>query len=278
MTAPRTPYPARASRSPRAPVSSTRTRLWIRAWSIRPRQTSTAATWSASGCTSLAVRHPPGHHRVEPQPGIDCDRQARRNRDHHASREERRQRVDRLHRERVDARLRRRRQPQQFHPGTRGGADLHGQVHPRREGSGSDRGVGVRLIDLDRRRPYRPQSHRPRARRGQRPTEVHADASASGSKSFQIVQGSNAPLAMSVSGLVGVTPIPDSVTTGAFDAIAPVADADTKHYTVVVPAGTKAARFSLDAVDDTADLDLYVTREGRWSTCRPPALPTSRSP
>jgi subtilisin family serine protease len=94
------------------------------------------------------------------------------------------------------------------------------------------------------------------------PTEVHGDASASGSKDFQIVQGSNQPLAMSVAGLVGVTPIADSVATGAFDTVTPVADADTKVYHVVVPAGTKAARFSLDAVDNTADLDLFVYQGG----------------
>jgi hypothetical protein len=94
------------------------------------------------------------------------------------------------------------------------------------------------------------------------PSEVHADASASGSEDFDVVLGSLEPLAMSVSGLVGVTPIADSVTTGVFDINDPVADADTKHYEVVVPAGTKAARFSLDAADDTADLDLYVYLDG----------------
>ncbi len=50
----------------------------------------------------------------------------------------------------------------------------------------------------------------------------------------------------------------DSVTTGAFDIDDPVADADTDVYHVAVPAGTKAARFSLDSADDTADLDLFV--------------------
>jgi subtilisin family serine protease len=94
------------------------------------------------------------------------------------------------------------------------------------------------------------------------PTEVHGDASASGSEEFDIVLGSLEPLTMSVSGLVGVTPIADSVTTGAFDINAPVADADTKLYSVVVPADTKAARFSLDSVDDTADLDLFVYLDG----------------
>jgi hypothetical protein len=94
------------------------------------------------------------------------------------------------------------------------------------------------------------------------PTEVHADASASGSEEFDIVLGSLEPLAMSVAGLVGVAPIADSVTTGEFDINNPVADADTKHYEVVVPAGTVAARFSLDSVDDTADLDLFVYLDG----------------
>jgi hypothetical protein len=92
------------------------------------------------------------------------------------------------------------------------------------------------------------------------PTEVHGAASGSGSESFDIVLGSTDPLALSVSGLAGVTPTVDSVTTGDFDINAPVADADTKHYQVVVPPDTKAARFSLDAADDTADLDMYVYR------------------
>jgi subtilisin family serine protease len=94
------------------------------------------------------------------------------------------------------------------------------------------------------------------------PSEVHADASASGSEEFDIVLGSLEPLALSVSGLVGVDPIDDSVTTGAFDINNPVVDADTKLYQVTVPADTKAARFSLDSVDDTADLDLFVYLDG----------------
>ena len=96
------------------------------------------------------------------------------------------------------------------------------------------------------------------------PDEVHGDASASGSEDFDIVLGSLQPLAMSVSGLVGVDPIDDSVTSGEFDINNPVADADTKTYKVVVPAGTKAARFSLDAADDTADLDLFVYLNGAF--------------
>jgi subtilisin family serine protease len=94
------------------------------------------------------------------------------------------------------------------------------------------------------------------------PAEVHADASASGAEDFDIVLGSSEPLDLSMAGLVGVTPVADSVTTGAFDTANPVADADTKAYQVTVPAGTKAARFSLDSDDDSADLDLFVYLNG----------------
>ena len=94
------------------------------------------------------------------------------------------------------------------------------------------------------------------------PAEVHADASASGSQEFSLTPGFTGQLATTVSGLVGVTPLADSVTSGAFDNTAPVVDADTKVYHVVVPVGTRAARFSLDADDNTMDLDLYVYKGG----------------
>ena len=94
------------------------------------------------------------------------------------------------------------------------------------------------------------------------PEEVHGAASASGSVQFQATPGFTGSLSTTVSGLVGVTPIQDSVTTGAFDIDAPVADADTKVYHVTVPAATRAARFSLDSADNTADLDLFVYKGG----------------
>jgi hypothetical protein len=94
------------------------------------------------------------------------------------------------------------------------------------------------------------------------PNEVHVDVTASGSTTFDVISGSQAPLDLTVSGLLGVTPTLDSVTTGAYDSNAPVADADTKKYSLVVPAGTVAARFDLDSADDTADLDLYVYKGG----------------
>jgi hypothetical protein len=94
------------------------------------------------------------------------------------------------------------------------------------------------------------------------PREVHADASASGSQDFSVTPGYTGTLATTVSGLVGVTPLADSVTSGAYDIDNPVADADTKVYHVDVPAGTRAARFSLDADDNTMDLDLFVYKGG----------------
>jgi subtilisin family serine protease len=94
------------------------------------------------------------------------------------------------------------------------------------------------------------------------PAEVHGDASASGSKDYSVTPGFTGSLANTVSGLVGVTPLADSVVTGPFDALNPVAGAGTKVYHVTVPAGTRAARFSLDSDDDTADLDLYAYLDG----------------
>ncbi|MDQ1710442.1 MAG: hypothetical protein QOG49_1827, partial [Frankiaceae bacterium] len=94
------------------------------------------------------------------------------------------------------------------------------------------------------------------------PAEVHGAASASGSQSYQITPGFTGSITSTIAGLVGVTPVADTVATGPFDATAPVENAGTKHYSVVVPAGTKAARFSEDSADDSADLDLYVYRAG----------------
>ncbi|MBO9524195.1 MAG: S8 family serine peptidase [Nocardioidaceae bacterium] len=94
------------------------------------------------------------------------------------------------------------------------------------------------------------------------PAEVHADASAAGSQDFSVTPGFTGPLSTTVSGLVGVTPTADSVATGPFDTTNPVAGVGTNVYHVTVPAGTRAARFSLDAGDDTADLDLFVYSGG----------------
>ncbi|WP_109508881.1 S8 family peptidase [Nocardioides speluncae] len=96
------------------------------------------------------------------------------------------------------------------------------------------------------------------------PVEVHADASAEGSADFQVTPGFTGVLNSSVAGLVGVTPVTDSVVTGPFDINNPEADADTKLYEVTVPDGTPVARFSLDADDDTSDLDLFAYVDGEF--------------
>ncbi len=92
--------------------------------------------------------------------------------------------------------------------------------------------------------------------------EVHADASGTGSKEFEVTPGFTGDLSTTVSGLTGVTPTVDSVATSTFDVDNPAVDAGTKVYHVEVPAGTRAARFSLDANDDTADLDLFAYVDG----------------
>jgi hypothetical protein len=94
------------------------------------------------------------------------------------------------------------------------------------------------------------------------PSEVHGDASVSGSKAYSVTPGFTGPLTNTVAGLVGVTPEAGTVAAGPFDDAAPVDDADTNKYTVVVPAGTKLARFSLDSDNDAADLDLFVYQDG----------------
>lgn len=94
------------------------------------------------------------------------------------------------------------------------------------------------------------------------PRELSEGASAAGSVSFEVTPGFSGPLTTSVSGLVGVTPTVDSVATSAFDPEAPATDEGTKLYQVEVAEATKVARFSLDAADDTADLDLWVYKDG----------------
>ena len=96
------------------------------------------------------------------------------------------------------------------------------------------------------------------------PDEVHGDASASGSEEFKVTPGFTGPLDSIVAGLVGVTPVAESVTAGEYDIDNPTADGDTDVYHVNVPAGTKAARFCLDSTDNTADLDLFVYLDGEF--------------
>ena len=94
------------------------------------------------------------------------------------------------------------------------------------------------------------------------PTDLRAPFAASGSAAYDVTPGYSGTLDTTLHGLVGVIPEEGAVTTGPFDIDAPVPDTDTHQYTVTVSAGTVAARFDLDALDDSADLDLFVYRDG----------------
>ena len=129
--------------------------------------------------------------------------------------------------------------------------------------NGGIRGLGQGFADLDRWRAHRcarrSRSGRSRSRPRQRCTATRARLASS---DFTVTPGFTGSLGTTVSGLVGVTPTADSVGIGPFDTTAPVADADTDVYHVVVPAGTRAARFSLDADASSDDLDLFVYKGG----------------
>jgi hypothetical protein len=82
-------------------------------------------------------------------------------------------------------------------------------------------------------------------------------AGVTGSVDLQVTPGSTGNIALKASGLAKGTRIanaddPDSPHTGVG------ATGDTHEYEVDVPEGTSLARFSLDSIDDSGDLDLYV--------------------
>ena len=97
------------------------------------------------------------------------------------------------------------------------------------------------------------------------PPEV-TGAGASGSEEFTVTPGYSGQLDSTVNGLVGVEPIVDEVSTGAYDIDDPEVDNDTDVFHVTVPAGTLAARFSLDSSvdDESTDLDLFVYKDGEF--------------
>ncbi len=90
------------------------------------------------------------------------------------------------------------------------------------------------------------------------PAEVSAASSASGSLNYSVTPGFTGILHTVGLGLAEGASTTDSVVTGDFDINNPTADADTKHYTVTLPSGSRAYRFSVDSADNTADLDLFV--------------------
>ncbi len=91
------------------------------------------------------------------------------------------------------------------------------------------------------------------------PSEITGTGS-EGSVDFSVTPGFTGNLDTSVTGLVGATPVAGSVVNGPF---APAETAATKAFTLVVPAGTKVARFDVDASGATDDLDLYVYQAGK---------------
>jgi plastocyanin len=87
------------------------------------------------------------------------------------------------------------------------------------------------------------------------PAEVSGDG-ASGSVDIEVSSGFTGNLGTAVHGLVGATPVAESVAIGPFDFEAPNADADTDRFEVVAN-GAKAIRFDVDGAA-SADLDLWV--------------------
>jgi len=89
------------------------------------------------------------------------------------------------------------------------------------------------------------------------PREVRTDLT-TGSVSVRGRSGTDAPVEVSTTGLVGSDPTPVTLVPGSFDAAAPQEDADTLRATIEVPAGTQVARFAMDARNGADDLDVFV--------------------
>jgi len=90
------------------------------------------------------------------------------------------------------------------------------------------------------------------------PSEI-SGTGLSGSVTYSVTPGFTGTLDTSVIGLAGATPVSDTVAQGAFDTTAGPAN---KVYTLTVPTGTAIARFDLDDVTNTDDLDLFVYKGG----------------
>jgi subtilisin family serine protease len=89
-------------------------------------------------------------------------------------------------------------------------------------------------------------------------------AASPGGTSYSVVFGYDGPFTATARGLVPAAVTADTIADDPDDAFVPTANADTKAYTVTVPAGTTVARFQLFNDDVTAgtDMDLYVFRGG----------------
>ncbi|QHC59679.1 S8 family serine peptidase [Rathayibacter sp. VKM Ac-2760] len=89
------------------------------------------------------------------------------------------------------------------------------------------------------------------------PYEVSGSGS-TGSTSVEITPGIDGELPLTPSGLVAGVLAEDATAADGHSGTLP--EGETFETTVEVPAGTGFARFDLDSLDDTADLDLSVTR------------------
>lgn len=108
------------------------------------------------------------------------------------------------------------------------------------------------------------QGHTARMPLAVRPVEVAAPAEVTGSgtdgtANIKVTAGYDGTIGSAVSGLVGTTPVPDSVAAGSFDYTAPAESAATDRREVVVN-DAKVVRFAIDGADGD-DLDLWVYKK-----------------
>ncbi len=92
------------------------------------------------------------------------------------------------------------------------------------------------------------------------PAEVTSTVAA-GTVTITGTSGFTGTLGTSVTGLVGSTPLAQSVAVGGFDSAAPAPSAAAIKYELAVPAGQDIVRFDVDAANNGDDLDLYVYRK-----------------
>jgi hypothetical protein len=95
------------------------------------------------------------------------------------------------------------------------------------------------------------------------PGEVHGTGT-SGTTDYVVTPGFTGTLTTTVSGLVGATPTTATVAAGPYSLENPVESAATKKFSLTIPAGTKLARFDVDATSNSDDLDLYVYKDGTF--------------
>ena len=111
------------------------------------------------------------------------------------------------------------------------------------------------------------ERHRVRIPVTVRPTVVAAPSrvAARADRGQVVVQGRSGngrTVKLRSTGLVPARTTPVALTPGTFDVAEPEVDADTKRTDVAVPEGTDVARFAATDSGGSADVDLYVYRDG----------------